>query len=85
MAKKKAKSAMDFNDYIANRAASDNSLAEIRVIREAAKEAKQWLKDNEDDARAALTEGGGRLVVGESLLEFTKGGQIRITTVAVAG
>jgi hypothetical protein len=82
--KKATKLAVDFDEYIANRTAADNALAEIRTIRGSAKEAKEYLAENEDAARAELKEGGGRLVISNSLLEFTKGGQIRITAVAVA-
>lgn len=78
------KVAFTFADYIANRGASDTALAQVREVRAAAKDAKEWLAVNEANARKALEKAGGRLVVDKSLLEFTKGGQIRITAVAVA-
>jgi hypothetical protein len=76
--------APDFAAYVAARDAADNALANIRTIRTDAKEAKETIKTSEPSIMKAMTEAGGRLVVGDSLLEFTKGKQVRVTTVAVA-
>lgn len=83
MSKKEAV-AVDYPAYITARNASDNALANIRTIRADAKEAKAVIASSEVAIKKAMDEAGGRLVVGDSLLEFTKGRQIRISTVAVA-
>lgn len=79
------KKPFDFGAYATHRANNDTALAQIREIRATQKSSKEWLKKNEGEARKALAAAGDRLVAGNYLFEFTKGGQIRITTVAVAG
>ena len=78
------KEAVDIAAYVADRTTSDNALVNIRAIRAAALNAKEAIANAEADVKKAMTEAGGRLVVGNSLLEFTKGKQIRISTVAMA-
>lgn len=84
MSKKEAKAAVavDFAGYTGARDASDNALAKIRAVRAEAASAKEIIATQEPLVKAAMTEAGGRLVVGDTLLEFTKGNQVRITTVA---
>ena len=78
------KEAVDIAAYVEDRTTSDNALVNIRAIRAAALNAKEAIANAEADVKKAMTEAGGRLVVGNSLLEFTKGKQIRISTVAMA-
>lgn len=80
---KKEKAAVDMAAYVENRVKADSALANIRTIRAEAKDAKGWIAQNEAAVKKALDEAGGRLVVGETLMEFTKGRQIRLTAVAV--
>ncbi len=81
---KKETAAPDFAAYTAARNTADNALASIRTIRADAKEAKALIAKAEPAIKKAMDAAGGRLVVGDSLLEFTKGRQIRVSTVAVA-
>ena len=83
MAGKKEAAPVDFGAYVTARNASDTALESIRGIRAGAKEAKVLIAKTEPALKKALDEAGGRLVVGgDTLLEFTKGRQIRITAVA---
>jgi hypothetical protein len=81
---KKEAAGPDFAAYVSARDASDNALEKIREIRAGAKDAKALIAKTEPSIMGAMDAAGGRLVTGDTLLEFTKGRQVRVTTVARA-